>query len=57
MSQWVRIVSWHLTVQATDPNGRIGTLCGRWADAKAERADDRPAGKTCESCLRIQVGR
>ena len=57
MSQWVRMVSWHLTVQATDPNGRIGTLCGRWADAKAEQADDRPAGKTCESCLRIQVGR
>ena len=58
MSEWVRIVSWHLT-QWADVVGAKGikTLCGRYAPANSEQTDDRPQGKTCETCLRIKVGR
>jgi len=57
VKQWVRIVSWHLTAGVTSRGGGIKTLCGRWAAVNSEQVDDRWAGKTCETCLRIQVGR
>jgi hypothetical protein len=47
---WVRIISWHaLRVEAL--GGR--TLCGRAAAYNADISDEMPAGKSCESCLRI----
>ena len=57
MSEWVRIVSWHLTTGGVSRGNWIKTVCGRYADPSSPQADDRPQGKTCETCLRIKVGR
>jgi len=57
MSQWVRIISWHLQSTTSRNGAGIITLCGRWAPRGSQEADDRPQGKTCETCLRIKVGR
>ena len=57
MKQWVRIRSLHLTVGVTSRGNMVRTLCGRWAKPDADQFDVRPAGKTCETCLKLQVGR
>lgn len=46
---WVRIVSFHAL--AANFTGR--TLCGRTAPSGNEVHDKLPAGKSCETCLRI----
>jgi len=57
VKQWVRIRSLHLTVGVTSRGNMVRTLCGRWAKPDADQFDVRPAGKTCETCLKLQVGR
>jgi hypothetical protein len=56
MSQWIRIRSLHLTSGVTSRGNMVRTLCGRWAAADAPQFEVRPEGRTCETCLRIQVG-
>lgn len=46
---WVLIRSWHGVKGVV--NGRPRTLCGR--TAYADPVDALPAGKSCETCLRI----
>ena len=48
---WVRIRSWHAVrlTRSIDPR----TRCGRTAAGDAETSDELPAGKSCETCLRI----
>lgn len=48
---WVLIRSWHAVLTPTRVSGRYRTMCGR--TAFAEPVDDLPAGKSCETCLRI----
>jgi hypothetical protein len=48
---WVRIISWHIRSGVVSRGGMIKALCGRWADPHAPQADERPQGKTCETCL------
>ena len=47
---WVRIRSWHAlrTFELAAP-----TLCGRRAGPQADVSSELPAGKSCETCLRI----
>jgi len=49
--EWVLIKSWHAIrlTRSIEPR----TLCGRIAAGSAEVRTDLPAGKSCESCLRI----
>lgn len=49
---WVRIISWHAVKLASDRVGRTWTLCGRRVE-HADIVDVLPAGKSCETCLRI----
>jgi hypothetical protein len=46
---WVRIRSFHALANA----GGTKTLCGRSPALSAEVHDTLPAGKSCETCLRI----
>ena len=48
---WVLIQSWHGVRTSARVPGRWITLCGR--KAYSEPVDDLPAGKSCETCLRI----
>jgi hypothetical protein len=48
---WIRIRSWHGVLTPTRVPNSYRTLCGRTAHGTP--ADDLPAGKSCESCLRI----
>ena len=48
---WVLIRSWHAVKTATRVPGRYLTVCGR--TAFSDPVDELPAGKSCESCLRI----
>lgn len=52
---WVKIKSWHAVrlTRSIEPR----TLCGRKASGDAEVVDTLPAGKSCESCLRIVARR
>lgn len=53
--RWVRIVSWHAIRR--EPNGPdADTYCGRYVAGSPLKSSDLPAGRSCESCLRI-VGR
>ena len=50
--KWFKIRSWH----AYELTSRIGTpkaYCGKWGLPNAQLVEDLPAGKSCESCLRI----
>jgi len=48
--QWVKIRSWH----AARPKDHADTsYCGRDLDGSMPISDELPAGKSCESCLRI----
>jgi len=49
--QWVRIRSWHV-VRLTRSLTPI-TVCGRHATAEHRTSNVLPAGRSCESCLRI----
>lgn len=49
---WVRIRSWHAL---RDDNGH--TLCGRQPPIAPEWSEMLPAGKSCETCLRIVARR
>jgi hypothetical protein len=49
---WVAILSWHIVRSDTAAN-QYRTRCGR--TATGETFDVRPAGKTCETCLRLTV--
>ena len=53
---WVRIRSWH-AVRLTLPTraGAYATLCGRLVPAHADTSDTLPAGKSCETCLRLHA--
>jgi hypothetical protein len=48
---WCKIVSWHAVA-----DGAMRTLCGRALDTEVE-VSELPAGKSCESCLRIVARR
>lgn len=48
---WVLIRSWHAVLTPTRVPGRHRTVCGR--NAFSDPVDDLPAGKSCETCLRI----
>lgn len=48
---WVRIRSWHALVQT--PGGVRWTRCGRSPSPVDELSDELPAGKSCETCLRL----
>ena len=48
---WVRVISWHGIRIPSPIEGVIVTMCGRVA--VGEISNTLPAGKTCESCLRI----
>lgn len=48
---WIRIVSWHAVRTPTRVPRRYVTRCGRSADGTT--FDQRPDGKSCETCLRI----
>ena len=48
---YVKIRSWHAVSTATRVPNNYVTLCGRRANGALE--PDLPAGKSCESCLRI----
>ncbi len=52
---WVLIRSWHAVATPTRVPGRSRTLCGR--NAFGTPVDELPAGKSCESCLRIVARR
>ena len=54
--QWVKIRSFHAIrlVHPTRSNA-YGTLCGRTVPADADVVDTLPAGKSCETCLRIHA--
>lgn len=43
--------SWHIVATYTRVPGRMIARCGR--TLLGEPLDDRPAGKTCETCLRL----
>jgi hypothetical protein len=48
--RWVKIESWH----AARPRDYTETAyCGRSLEGQTEFSDELPAGKSCESCLRI----
>lgn len=49
--EWVRIVSAHIVLTPTRMFNTYKTLCGR--RASGDTYDTPPAGKSCESCLRI----
>lgn len=49
MILWAQIRSWH----ALGPDFTGRTLCGRNASPDREVHDKLPAGKSCETCLRI----
>ena len=48
---WVHIKSWHAVRNMTRVPGRVVTVCGR--SVTGDLIDALPAGKSCESCLRI----
>lgn len=50
--RWARIRSWHGIRRAT-AEGNLETLCGRTTPPTAETRETLPAGRSCESCLRI----
>ena len=52
--QFVRIRSWHV-VRFVNPTREdaYATMCGRHVSADADVVDTLPAGKSCESCLRL----
>ena len=53
--RWLKIRAWHVWSGMTK-GWQKQTLCGRWL--KADAVLDRPGNEaTCETCLRIQVGR
>jgi len=49
--QWIQIRSWHAVRLLSDRVGRTWTLCGRSTESTI--VDRLPAGRSCESCLRI----
>jgi hypothetical protein len=49
---WVRIRSWHAVKTYTRTPGGVLTLCGRSVIMRPV-VDTLPAGRSCESCLRI----
>lgn len=51
MIDWVEIKSWHVVKLTRSIEAR--TLCGRAAKVGAEIKAELPAGRSCESCLRI----
>jgi hypothetical protein len=48
---WVKIRSWHCVRLFSDRIGRTWTVCGRSTESTI--VDKLPAGRSCESCLRI----
>jgi hypothetical protein len=52
--QFVRIRSWHVVRLWSDRVGRTWTVCGR-SIQNADIVDTLPAGKSCETCLRISA--
>jgi hypothetical protein len=55
VSQYVLLISWHILEPDT---GLIAyTLCGRVPNPQARTSSVLPAGRSCESCLRIQARR
>ncbi len=50
---WVRIRSWHAASGLVSRAGGIKARCGRWVDPGNETSDTLPAGKSCETCLRL----
>ena len=51
--RWFQIRSWHVYSGFVSRGGLLKAVCGRWSGSNTELVDDRPVGKTCESCLRI----
>lgn len=51
---WVRIRSWHALDLGDADFVMERTLCGRRGKGR-ERSDALPAGKSCETCLRIMA--
>lgn len=54
--QWFQIVSWHVVRLWSDRVGRTYALCGR-LKLNANIVDELPAGRSCETCLRILARR
>ncbi len=54
---WVRILSWHAASGLVSRGAKIHTRCGRWAAANSDMLEELPAGKSCETCLRIVAKR
>lgn len=50
--EWVRIRSWHAIRTHTRVPGGVVTVCGRNV-VDARMSDVLPAGRSCETCLRI----
>lgn len=53
--EWVRIRSWHAVLTPTRLPSTYKTLCGR--RGSGDTVTGLPAGKSCESCLRIVARR
>jgi bacterioferritin-associated ferredoxin len=52
---YVRLLSNHVIDDASLENGPLRTLCGRVPSTAAEVSHVLPAGKSCESCLRLAI--
>lgn len=50
--KWARVRSWH-AVRTFLLGGSVETYCGRVIASPAPIAEDLPAEKSCETCLRI----
>jgi hypothetical protein len=48
--QWVKIKSWHA---ARPKDHADSSYCGQVLDGSMQISDELPAGKSCETCLRI----
>ena len=52
--KWVRIRSWHAVKEQYEGEPAfVDTVCGRVVLRTTALLDDLPAGRSCESCLRI----
>lgn len=50
-AKFIKIVSWHVIKRETGIGPK--TLCGRYVQGDAQRAEALPAGKSCEVCLAL----
>lgn len=50
--RWFKIRSWH-ALELWSRGGLPKAYCGKWGTKDAPTADDLPAEKSCETCLRV----